>query len=404
MSLRHSNAPSIDLIDAEIDGGFRDLRFREPLERQYEEDSISFRRRNLLVSSIVGLILYDAFIVNDWRMLPDIFREALILRLAVFTPLAAFGIAGLAMSSSFKAFEKYACLIAIISVMLIECLFSISDSIYRAHYQYGSVMIMVFAAVVQRLRVRYLLVVLSGILATQFTATYRSSALDSITFQSAYTLNVTIAILVVFAAYGLERERRRSYLLSIRSRLMNDELERSAKIDPLTGLWNRRHLNATMEAAWANTDASRNGMTVILLDVDHFKTFNDTYGHLEGDNCLARIGACLRDALDDMENIAVRFGGEEFLVFLPGLDADQSQRAARILRQAIRYEAIAFPALGAQAIVTASIGVATGRPCDVPAAALMAEADAAMYEAKKAGRDCIFPREADVAICAKAVA
>jgi diguanylate cyclase (GGDEF)-like protein len=208
------------------------------------------------------------------------------------------------------------------------------------------------------------------------------------------------AILLMLAAnYALERESRLGYLLALRSRLLNEQLDLNTKIEPLTGLWNRRYLSECMERAWADPDSSRM-MAVILLDLDHFKMFNDTCGHLEGDVCLQRAARALSGVLEDSPGIAVRFGGEEFLIFVPGLDAAGALTLAARLRAAIQREAIGHPALGGGAFVTASYGVATGVASMTTPSALIAAADKALYRAKEEGRDCIRVQMASSRIAA----
>ena len=389
MSILVSQVPTIESIDAEIADGFRALLFQADLERRYEHDMTRQHKHHLFVASMIGLVLYDMFLINDWSMIHDVFWTAVIFRIGIFTPIAAVGMFIIRGTFSLKASETLAGLVAVLAVGLVMGLYSISDSIYRPVYQYGPLMIMIFTVVVQRIRVRYCLPTVAAMLGVQTIAAMYSTSIDAVTFQAVCTICATVSILVVFAAYGFEHERRRSYLLSIRGQLMNDQLDHYGKIDPLTGLWNRRHLNAMMKTAWANAAGVPQTMAVILLDIDHFKLFNDTYGHLEGDVCLKRISLCVRKALDHYGDVVVRFGGEEFLIFIAGTDSLSAEKAAHLLRQAIHYEAIPYAALGDGQVVTASIGVATGLAPEVSATVLMRGADVALYRAKHGGRDRI---------------
>ena len=391
-------ANAIESIDHELARGTKFLRFSLEAEREYETTIRADRTRYLIIASLIGLGFYDIFLINDWQMVGDVFREALILRLGICTPIAVIAIALVMLKPSRAVREGIAGAVGVVGVVPILWLFMISHAPNRMTYNSGLLIIMLFVTNVQRVQFRYAVPSVIGMLVLQFLAITHTSLYDAALVRSDMMFFISSAILMLFAAYMLEREARRTYLLAARGRLLNQQLDRAAKIDPLTGLWNRRHLNAVLDASWVAAAQTPQIVTVILLDIDHFKKFNDTAGHMEGDRCLERIGRRIQSALDDMEHIAVRFGGEEFLVFLPGADASEGQRAARILRQAIRYEAIPFPALGERAIVTASFGIATSFTSDLPAAALTAAADAALYEAKAAGRDCIFPRVgADVA-------
>ncbi len=169
------------------------------------------------------------------------------------------------------------------------------------------------------------------------------------------------------------------------------ELERLSRCDPLTGLANRRHF----DERWADElrRASRSGrpLTVLMLDVDHFKGYNDRYGHGAGDQCLSAIAGCLSSLFQRAGELPARLGGEEFAVLLPGAGAGEAAQAAERLRQAIVDLNLAHAGspLGQ---VTASIGHATW-PGDTgqALASLLQQADQALYAAKAAGRNRVCP-------------
>jgi diguanylate cyclase (GGDEF)-like protein len=123
-----------------------------------------------------------------------------------------------------------------------------------------------------------------------------------------------------------------------------------------------------------------------MLDLDHFKEINDVHGHLAGDAVLARTGTLLREALraSDHKN---RYGGEEFLLVLPDTTAENARTVAEMLRGAIARAAVAHADRVLR--VTASFGVTTAAPGEIDAEAIVARADAALYDAKHAGRDCV---------------
>jgi diguanylate cyclase (GGDEF)-like protein len=168
----------------------------------------------------------------------------------------------------------------------------------------------------------------------------------------------------------------------------NVRLAELSATDPLTGLFNRRYLDQAIERGAASQEPSH-ASGVLMIDVDHFKQFNDFAGHAGGDRCLRLIAAALRGSLRSDDDIAARYGGEEFAVILPGADLAEAVAVADRLRQAVILLAIPHPGLGAARIVTVSIGVA-----EVAAGATITEAieraDRLLYSAKQAGRDRIF--------------
>jgi diguanylate cyclase (GGDEF)-like protein len=160
--------------------------------------------------------------------------------------------------------------------------------------------------------------------------------------------------------------------------------------DPLTGLLNRRGLDARIDSLVAASDANDVPLTVALIDVDLFKRINDTFSHTVGDSVLRRVAAVIRDHCRQ-NDLPVRYGGDEFLLVLAGTDLAMGARVLQRLKQASDACGWAREAQGLN--VTLSIGVAT-RPRGSTIAATIAAADEALYEAKAAGRNRIVSRGA----------
>lgn len=168
--------------------------------------------------------------------------------------------------------------------------------------------------------------------------------------------------------------------LRLRERLQNQSIR-----DPLTGLFNRRFLNETFAKELSSARRHKRGLGVMVIDVDHFKRFNDTFGHAAGDTLLAAFGKLLAGSFRH-EDIVCRFGGEEFVVLLPYAGLEDTARRADELRVAISRLKLQHQgtALGP---ITASLGVAAFPVHGHDEATLIGAADAALYEAKHAGRN-----------------
>jgi diguanylate cyclase (GGDEF)-like protein len=164
----------------------------------------------------------------------------------------------------------------------------------------------------------------------------------------------------------------------------NAELELLSHTDTLTGLHNRRHLDHELNRYHQIARRHGDPVGLILLDIDHFKGVNDTYGHPTGDQVLCEFANRLRSRLR-AGDIAGRWGGEEFLVILPGTDAENTERVAERIREAISSAPIAT---GGQLVPVTVSGGCVVDPGATPAQ-LLSIADARLYEAKKAGRDRI---------------
>ena len=168
----------------------------------------------------------------------------------------------------------------------------------------------------------------------------------------------------------------------------NRELQRLSKVDGLTQLPNRRHLDEYLEQQWARLGRTRQPLALILCDVDHFKSYNDSYGHQAGDDCLRAIAAELRDSLKRPGDLAARYGGEEFLLILPETDAAGALHLTEAIRLAVRKRAIEHAHSTAANRITLSFGVAVQMPGPgTSIEKLVAAADRALYAAKQAGRN-----------------
>jgi len=199
-----------------------------------------------------------------------------------------------------------------------------------------------------------------------------------------------------------ERTRELEEEVGTRSRaedellVLNEELRLRLHIDGLTGICNRIGFDETLGARWSEHSRSGAPLSLLMIDTDCFKQFNDTHGHLAGDECLRTVASMLRAATRRPHDLAARYGGDEFAVILPNTLADGALLIAESIRS--RLSAAGIPNDGApRGFVTVSIGVATTYPGPVPhPASLVAEADLALYAAKAAGRDCVIAAQGEV--------
>ena len=166
--------------------------------------------------------------------------------------------------------------------------------------------------------------------------------------------------------------------------IANERLRALSYVDGLTGVANRRRFDEALEEACAAASTRGTPVSLVLLDLDHFKKLNDSQGHQDGDEALRAVAALLAERTESRGGLAARFGGEEFAWLLPGVALDDAKAEAEALRLKVREARIRHD--GADAgIVTASLGVSSSRGAS--ALALVAAADAALYRAKSGGRD-----------------
>jgi diguanylate cyclase (GGDEF)-like protein len=172
--------------------------------------------------------------------------------------------------------------------------------------------------------------------------------------------------------------------------IANQHLEELASLDGLTGLANRRGFDRELDHAWHRADELREPLALIMIDIDHFKLFNDRYGHVQGDACLRAVGETLSLVALDKALIVARYGGEEFALLLPGLDIEHAVALAEEARRSIE-ELLMTHADSPCGIVTISIGVESRVPDPGQSAACLVEvADRALYDAKRRGRNTVI--------------
>jgi diguanylate cyclase (GGDEF)-like protein len=197
-------------------------------------------------------------------------------------------------------------------------------------------------------------------------------------------------------AHALDAMARRLGAREEELRVANSHLDALSKIDGLTSLANRRGFDVELEAQWEQSTRLAQPLALLMIDVDYFKLFNDHYGHVEGDDCLRRIGEVIAAAAREGSYLAARYGGEEFALLLPRTDMPEAMAVAARLRRAIEELVIAH-AMTPRGRVTVSIGVAVLAPGTQTSTQVLIEAaDAALYAAKRQGRNTVVA-DAEVA-------
>ncbi len=167
----------------------------------------------------------------------------------------------------------------------------------------------------------------------------------------------------------------------------NSKLEQLARIDGLTGLPNRRHFDERLADTWSDHTRGGQALSLVLIDVDRFKQYNDHYGHVQGDETLKDIAKALRNAVSRPTDLVARYGGEEIVALLPNTDLEGAKAIAERMRASIESLDIAHAASEAGRL-TVSVGIASGVPgSDQGPAVWIQRADEAMYRAKSEGRN-----------------
>lgn len=172
---------------------------------------------------------------------------------------------------------------------------------------------------------------------------------------------------------------------------MNDALERMARYDPLTGLCNRRYFFELAHDYWCHSQETGTPLAVLMMDIDFFKQYNDSYGHLAGDACLTKVATTIKDSMADEAELPARYGGEEFIVVLVGQSPEKALKKAQEICRRVYDQRIPNAANFTTKCITISVGVAHGvAEEDMILEDLIACADIALYQAKQQGRNRVL--------------
>ncbi len=375
-------------VEQTITSGVGSLRFSRVLEQRYQEETRLPRREFLTAVGIGGSLIYNLFLISDWLILRDVFFYVAVGRLCLITPMFIALLMLAQRVSTRWAIETIAAFATVMCSLMPLLVMIHSNSPYQIFYQLGMLLIMVYCTMIQQLPLRHAAVAMSCMLIIQLATTYIANFADFVIWQANAVLFVSTVALLLMASYFLERAGRMSYLFALRGRLLQVQLVEFARTDGLTRLFNRRYQDEVMTSVWEHARNEPANVAIILLDIDHFKSYNDNYGHPQGDTCLRLLCQKVQQSAHAHGAVAFRFGGEEVLVLMIG-NAVQAREVAGALQNAVAELKLPHPVLGENALVTISLGVACATAPLTSAENLIGAADNALYAAKRAGRNCV---------------
>lgn len=382
--------------------GFKWMKFPAALEHEFLSQDPQQRLRHFIISGLISLVVYDGFLVADYLLIPDVFSIAVQLRLLIFTPLALLALLILWLNRD-KPLIHHPVLLD--SAVVISGLFaaatlayalSITRSPLSDFYHAGFAVVVMYGNLVQRLRFWSALGFSLAVLAIQVVGIWVLPNFNPRLVWPICSLTAATVAFSLCANYVMERDKRRRYLLSERERELvkalsevNLKLQQLSRVDVLTGLFNRRHFQEYLQDLWQRAKHGGTEVAIIMMDVDHFKPYNDHYGHPAGDECLRQVAIVMQNSLRKPGDMVARYGGEEFIAVLPDTSLALALQAAERLRNAVEGMAMAHEASPTLPVVTVSLGVAccnAAMPGATPDS-LISRADRALYDAKHQGRN-----------------
>ncbi|GAP20264.1 GGDEF domain-containing protein [Leptolinea tardivitalis] len=380
-------------VDRLLDTGFKRLHFSEELENLFLRETSPYRQQQVAICLLIAVFMYDFFLITDRTMLSDIFTIVASIRLFVITPVLLLLVL-LIYGGVQEKFREMSLpvLTFFIGISLIYFM-SISQNPNKIFYHPGFLLIVIFANVVLRCQFTY---AVASSLALFISYTFFYPSLEAMPPEIRMvdtTMLFSCIVLTLYTNYTLEYEQRMSYLFSLRERIrqeavlaQNRRLTRMVSTDPLTRLANRREVDDFIDRLAEEPHPSQ--LSAIVLDIDHFKKYNDFYGHLAGDECLRHVAHEMRRVVQRKGDLIGRIGGEEFVALLPDADLSAGMEIAEKIRSSIYSKQIPHAGSENDTCVTISAGVSSGivsGKTDIHT--LMEEADAALYRAKAGGRN-----------------
>lgn len=385
-----------ELVDRTIAKGFPLLMFPSALEDRFFQESEAKRFLMMVVAGLAAISLFGGMLIADYLMTPSVLRFAVVVRWAIFPPIVVIGlyvlrrlripmlnewlIAGTGvLASLLQAWIVLSCKESWSIVRVVELNVVIVYTCTIARF---------WPAMVGGL----LIALIHGYLVTH---------VPDPTGMLAFSTTLLAATATVFTLYGnykLEHDERMGFLLDARERYLNaklivthERLRRMATTDTLTGLANRRYFEEFLAECWERAQTQQRVLSLIVLDIDYFKPYNDRYGHQAGDKCLVEVAGALKTCIRRPGDLVARWGGEEFVVVLMDADVDAAAAAAERIRATVASLQMAHEGSLCSRHVSISGGRASVRPSkQMMASQLIDMADEALYRAKGAGRNRVY--------------
>ncbi len=386
------------LVDAHI---LIPKQLRAGYQRYYSDTYLGSIRVLLVMATLLYVLfgLLDLYLLKTEALQPYC-TSVLVIRYLFGLPILL-GLCGLAFSS--KLSHKHQLIVSsyviLIQIFLWWMMVQVPDPAVRQIYFSGLMLTQMASLIVSCLQ--FIPAICSGIVMGLFLLLgYWHVQLDAMTVMIQGYFYLAVATIGLMTSFSNEMHIRNHYfklrdISTERRRLKrdNDSLHYLAQFDPLTGLANRRQFDEVYTKEWRRAERNRMPISLCMIDIDHFKQYNDHYGHPTGDQCLVKIGALLAEFANRPGDLAVRYGGEEFLLLLPGISGEEAGRLAERICQSVVQLDITHQYSPVKACVTVSAGVASDQP--MPGIAdevgaretLLRKADQALYDAKHCGKN-----------------
>lgn len=385
--------PQLDYLRLLLDNRGWRLQFPEPLEAEFQADYSERYLSHMRLALLFGLLALVAAGSVDWWWMPNEAPRMWITRVVLAIPMGV--IQGLTYTAWGQRQLQIMTVVAagIGTAMLVTCA-NVAPEPFSHYYRCGLALVVLIIFVLSRLQFVWGLYVAVIMLVELNAGYFYTGEHDPKIITAGNFFLVAAEVFALVGTFLIERGLRQNYLQGRLLAFEKNDLEATnlrlrylTAIDGLTQLANRRALDTALATEWPRAQRKREPLALVMLDVDHFKLFNDHYGHQAGDECLRGVAAAIKDSARRPGDLAARYGGEEFCIVLTGASVQQAKLVAERARDKIIQLAIPHQR-SSHGQVTASFGVASIVPeAGMGPEVLMRAADKALYQAKQAGRN-----------------
>jgi diguanylate cyclase (GGDEF)-like protein len=384
------------LLDRTIASGFPLLTFPKELEDRFVEEGEAKRFLAIVVAGICAILVFGGMLLADFLMTPDTLALAVKLRWGVFPPAVVIGLVVLS-KLKMPSVNEWMIAIAGLFATLLQAVIILSG---KEAWTVARVVELNIIIVYTCAIARFWPAMTAGV-ASLFVHGYLVTHMPDETGVLVFNTSLLVLTCTVFVLYGnykLEHDERMAFLLDAREQALNAELSLTherlrcmATTDMLTNLANRRYFEEFLTECWTLAQEQRRVLSLIILDIDYFKPYNDHYGHQAGDQCLIKVGQALSTCIRRPGDLVARWGGEEFVVVLMDADVDAAAAAAERIRIAVAAMDLPHEGSACASHITVSGGRASVRPgMSDSSQHLINLADEALYRAKAAGRNRVY--------------
>lgn len=375
-----------DTIKNLLNSENRVLKCPEPMEKAYWDHTLKHAIKAYRFNGTLALFLFLIITIDMFTLMPAS-SVAGLMKLYLF---AISVLLTVRIMTLFRVFDRwfywYLCLSCTVMVTLniyTNNVFPMGEGTIMSYTGLSYLMFFVYCFIGLRLRFAIAANVIGGILG--FLLTFMAGGQVNIyVMPPIFGLASTLALLI---ALGLDHQNRISFLKSKLLFLAMKKSEKLSREDALTGLANRRYLNEMLAVEWNRMLRQKQPLTIIMIDIDFFKRYNDSLGHLAGDQCLHQIAQLISEEAKRSGELAARYGGEEFVLLFPDMDANLAKQHAERLLARVNKAAIPHPDCDI-GIVSVSVGISVCIPePHMTVDTQLRHADDALYRAKANGKN-----------------